>query len=80
MPGVNPPGDQGLATFLQDLLRRVKALETQQQFIVTDPQPVGNKGDPAHGHAVAVIGSLQAITGKAAYGIATYHEGVWTQL
>ena len=78
MPGTNPPGNQNLVTLLEALERRLGALETQQQFVVTDPTKA--EGDPAHNFAVVVMGNLRPICGIAAYGLATFHEGAWTQL
>lgn len=72
-----PPWDQFRAK-LADHEKRIHALETQQQMVFTDP--TGASGDAAHGHAVVVIGSLKAITGLNAFGIASYKTGSWVQL
>lgn len=80
MPGtVTPLRDElMLRALLQGLETRVAALERQQQMVWTDP--TGASGDPAHGHAVVVIGSLKAITGINAFGIASFRTGSWVQL
>lgn len=78
MPGVTPPGDLHVSEMLRGFERRLRALETQQQQVFVDPTK--ETGDPAHGHAVVVIGSLKAITGINAYGIASFKTGVWVQL
>jgi hypothetical protein len=78
MPGVSSPGSQAFGEQLRAFERRIRALETQQQFVITDPTKAS--GDPLHGHAVVVIGSLKAITGINAYGIASFKTGAWVQL
>jgi hypothetical protein len=78
MPGVNSPGGIAFPELLRAFERRIRALETQQQFVITDPTKAS--GDPEHGFAVLVIGSLQAITGINAYGIASHKTGAWVQL
>lgn len=77
MPPVTPPGNQALAQTLQKLENRVRALETQQQFVVTDPTQA--TGDPSKGFAVVVLGNLRPY-GINAYGLASFLTGKWVQL
>jgi hypothetical protein len=76
--GVPDPARQAFQALLTDLQTRVRALETQQQVVITDP--TGPHGDPAHNNAVVVIGNLKPICAIAAFGIASYHTGSWVQL
>lgn len=59
-------------------MRRLRGVETQQQFVFTDP--TGVSGDPSNGHAVVVIGNLAPITAIHAFGIASYKTGAWVQI
>jgi hypothetical protein len=79
MPGIHEPPDQKLLGKIRELERRLRAIETQQNFVIVDPRSEGNVGDPAHGNAVVVIGSL-FLVGIESYGIASFYEGVWKQL
>jgi hypothetical protein len=78
MPGIARPAREASLEQLESLERQVRALQTQQNMVITDP--TGKEGDAEHGHAVVVIGSLKTITGIAAYGIASYKTGSWVQL
>jgi hypothetical protein len=76
-PQTQPPHDQ-FRQQLADIEARLAGVEHQQQMVITDP--TGASGDPAHGHAVVVIGSLKAICGISAFGIASFKTGAWIQL
>ena len=78
MPGVLTPVGGQFAAQIASLEARLAALERSQQSVYTDPTKA--TGDPAHGHAVVVIGSLKAICGIAAFGIAAWSGSGWTQL
>lgn len=81
MPGTPVPVDQQLLARFADIERRLTAVERSQQLVFTDP--TGATGDPAHGHAVAVIGNLSPICGITpvpTFGIASYKTGSWVQL
>lgn len=78
MPGVSRPARDASLEQLENLEKQVRALQTQQNMVITDP--TGKEGDPEHNHAVVVIGSLKAITGISGYGIASHKTGSWVQL
>lgn len=83
MPASNAPGNQAFPRELEGFERRLRALETQQNYVLTDPRAAGNEGDPAHGNAVAVLGALQAVSGiPHEWGIAVYDHGkkAWCRL
>jgi hypothetical protein len=72
------PVAQQLMQRLADLEARLAAQERSQQQVFTDP--TGATGDPAHGHAVVVIGNLAPITGINAFGLAAWSGSGWTHL
>ncbi len=85
MPGRPDPARNAFAAMLTDFEQRLRALETQQQLVVSDP--TGATGDPKHGHAVVVVGNITPITnltsvstGRPLFGIASYQTGTWVQL
>lgn len=78
MPGSHVPVAQQFGARLDAIEARLAALERSQQLVFTDP--TGATGDHAHGNAVVVIGSLQAICGISAFGIASHKTGSWVQL
>lgn len=78
MPGVLTPVEQQFQQLLASYDARIAALERSQQAVYTDPTRA--TGDPEHGHAVVVIGSLAAICGIDAFGIAAWSGSAWTQL
>lgn len=80
MPPTNrtSAGIQPLLDQINGLKQQLSALQTQQTQVVTDPS--GATGDPAHGHAVLVIGNLLPITGIAAFGEAVYIDGHWQRI
>jgi hypothetical protein len=83
MPAQNAPGNQAFPRTLEGFERRLRALETQQNYVLADPRTAGNEGDPANGNAVAVFGALQAVAGiPHEWGIAVYDhaKGVWCRL
>lgn len=79
MPGTPTPwrADRGGVATMQATQRRQAAGENQQYQVITDP--TGATGDPAHGHATAVIGQLAPITGLAGFGVAVW-VGSWVQV
>lgn len=84
MPGTPTPshGFEQLRARLNGIEQRLRALETQQQLVITDPTQAS--GDPAHGYAKAVVGSLEQICGIGAFGLAVWSSntttGSWTQI
>lgn len=78
MPGINTSAARAFYDQIATLKRQVRALQTQQQFVVSDP--TGATGDPDHGYATFVMGALAPLTGIKAYGAAKYAGGKWTQL
>lgn len=78
MPRINPPGSQAVPRMIQDHDDAIGRMARQQNQVITDP--TGATGDPAHNHAVVVIGALKAITGINAFGIASFKTGSWVQL
>jgi hypothetical protein len=78
MPGISRPAREAFLEQIENLEKQVRALQTQQNVVITDP--TGKEGDSEHGHAVVVIGSLEAITGIPGYGIASHETGTWVQL
>lgn len=85
MPGRPGAARNAFADMLADFEQRLRALETQQQLVVSDP--TGATGDRRHGHAVVVLGNITPITnltsvstGQPLFGIASYATGAWVQL
>lgn len=77
MPKVPGPARLAFQQTMADLERKVRALETQQQSVITDPTKA--TGDPSRGYATVLLGSLKQV-GISAYGVAVYFEGAWHQI
>lgn len=75
MPGTSRPGRMAFGDLLKRLEGRIRALETQQQTVITDPI----NGDPLRGYAIFVTGAL-APYGLTGSGAASYRTGTWVQL
>lgn len=82
MTGTPTPDGAYVRQLFNDLDRRLRALESTQQFVFSDP--TGHSGDPEHGNAVAVLGSLAAICGIQHFGLAVWNStttsGAWVQI
>jgi hypothetical protein len=78
MPGITRPAREAYLEQIENLEKQVRALQTQQQFVITDPSKA--TGDPAHGYATVVIGPLNTICGIAAFGAAAWQNDKWVQI
>lgn len=78
MPGAHTPVEQQFRAQLRGTEEAVAAAQRSQQQVFTDP--TRGSGDPAHGYAVVVLGSLKAICGINAFGLAVYSGGAWHQV
>jgi hypothetical protein len=84
MTGTPTPSDgiSQLRARLGDIEQRLRALETQQYQVFTDPTQTS--GDASHGYAKVVIGSLKAICGISQFGLAVWNSntttGAWAQI
>jgi hypothetical protein len=62
-----------------EINQRLLALERQQQMVITDPTKTN--GDPNHGYACVVTGSLLQTCGINSFGLGYWTaSGAWKQL